>query len=64
VAEAELGGEMKNVSVLVASARGGAFPDCISVLAGAARLRHVGSTRWDTKRYRQMSRLAKIVDIA
>jgi hypothetical protein len=30
----------------------------------AARLRHVASTRWGSKRYLQMSRLAEIVAIA
>jgi hypothetical protein len=30
----------------------------------AARLRHVAATRWGTKRYLQMNRLAEIVAIA
>jgi hypothetical protein len=30
----------------------------------AARLRHVASTRWGSKRYFQMNRLAEIVAIA
>jgi putative transposase len=30
----------------------------------AARLRHVASTRWGTKRYLQMNRLAEVVAIA
>lgn len=43
----------------------GAFPDGNSALMlVAARLRHVASTRWGTKRYLQMDRLAKIVAIA
>jgi putative transposase len=43
----------------------GAFPDGNSALMlVAARLRHVASTRWGTKRYLQMDRLAEIVDIA
>ena len=43
----------------------GAFPDGNSALMlVAARLRHVASTRWGTKRYLQMDRLAEIVAIA
>jgi transposase-like protein len=43
----------------------GAFPDGNSALMlVAARLRHVASTRWGTKRYLQMNRLAEIVAIA
>jgi len=43
----------------------GAFPDGNSALMlVAARLRHVASTRWGTKRYLQMSRLAELVAIA
>jgi len=43
----------------------GAFPDGNSALMlVAARLRHVASTRWGTKRYLQMDRLADIVAIA
>ncbi len=43
----------------------GAFPDGNSALMlVAARLRHVASTRWGTKRYLQMDRLATIVAIA
>ena len=43
----------------------GAFPDGNSALMlVAARLRHVASTRWATKRYLQMDRLAEIVAIA
>ena len=43
----------------------GAFPDGNSALMlVAARLRHVASTRWGTKRYLQMNRLADIVAIA
>jgi transposase-like protein len=43
----------------------GAFPDGNSALMlVAARLRHVASTRWGTKRYLQMDRLAMIVAIA
>jgi putative transposase len=43
----------------------GAFPDGNSALMlVAARLRHVASTRWETKRYLQMNRLADIVAIA
>ena len=30
----------------------------------AARLRHVASTRWGSKRYLQMNRLAEVVAIA
>lgn len=43
----------------------GAFPDGNSALMlVAARLRHVAATRWGTKRYLQMNRLAEIVAIA
>lgn len=43
----------------------GAFPDGNSALMlVAARLRHVASTRWGTKRYLQMNRLAEIAAIA
>ena len=43
----------------------GAFPDGNSALMlVAARLRHVASTRWGTKRYLQMDRLAEVVAIA
>jgi putative transposase len=43
----------------------GAFPDGHSALMlVAARLRHVAATRWGTKRYLQMNRLAEIVAIA
>ena len=43
----------------------GAFPDGNSALMlVAARLRHVASTRWGTKRYLQMDRLAEILAIA
>ena len=43
----------------------GAFPDGNSALMlVAARLRHVASTKWGTKRYLQMNRLAEIVAIA
>jgi putative transposase len=43
----------------------GAFPDGNSALMlVAARLRHVAATRWGTKRYLQMDRLAEIVAIA
>jgi len=43
----------------------GAFPDGNSALMlVAARLRHVASTRWGTKRYLQMDRLAEIIAIA
>jgi transposase-like protein len=43
----------------------GAFPDGNSALMlVAARLRHVASTRWGSKRYLQMDRLAEIVAIA
>jgi transposase-like protein len=43
----------------------GAFPDGNSALMlVAARLRHIASTRWGTKRYLQMGRLAEIVAIA
>jgi transposase-like protein len=43
----------------------GAFPDGQSALMlVAARLRHVAATKWGTKRYLQMDRLAEIVAIA
>jgi putative transposase len=43
----------------------GAFPDGKSALMlVAARLRYVADTRWGTKRYLQMNRLAEIVAIA
>lgn len=43
----------------------GAFPDGRSALMlVAARLRHVAATRWGTKRYLQMNRLAEIRAIA
>ena len=43
----------------------GAFPDGQSALMlVAARLRHVATTKWGTKRYLQMDRLAEIVAIA
>jgi putative transposase len=43
----------------------GAFPDGKSALMlVAARLRYVAATRWGTKRYLQMNRLAEIVAIA
>jgi putative transposase len=43
----------------------GAFPDGNSALMlVAARLRLVASTRWGTKRYLQMNRLAELVAIA
>lgn len=43
----------------------GAFPDGKSALMlVAARLRHVAATRWGTKRYLQMNRLAEVVSIA
>ena len=43
----------------------GSFPDGNSALMlVAARLRHVASTRWGTKRYLQMNRLAEIIAIA
>jgi transposase-like protein len=43
----------------------GAFPDGNSALMlVAALLRHVAATRWGTKRYLQMNRLAEIVAIA
>src|SRR6476660_2031213 len=43
----------------------GAFPDGKSALMlVAVRLRHVAATRWGTKRYLQMNRLAEIVVIA
>jgi putative transposase len=43
----------------------GAFPDGQSALMlAAARLRHVAATKWGTKRYLQMNRLAEVVAIA
>lgn len=43
----------------------GAFPDGQSALMlVAARLRHVATTKWGTKRYLQMNRLAETVAIA
>ena len=43
----------------------GAFPDGKSALMlVAARLRHVAATKWGTKRYLQMNRLAEIRSIA
>ena len=43
----------------------GAFPDGKSALMlVAARLRHVASTKWGTKRYLQMNRLAEVKAIA
>jgi transposase-like protein len=43
----------------------GAFPDGKSALMlVAARLRHVAATKWGTKRYLQMNRLAELVAIA
>jgi putative transposase len=43
----------------------GAFPDGRSALMlVAARLRHVAATRWGTKRYLQMNRLAEVRAIA
>ena len=43
----------------------GAFPDGHSALMlVAARLRHVAATKWGTKRYLQMSRLAEVRAIA
>ncbi len=43
----------------------GAFPDGHSALMlVAARLRHVAATRWGTKRYLQMNRLAEVGAIA
>lgn len=43
----------------------GAFPDGNSALMlVAARLRHVAATRWGTKRYLQMNRLAEVKAIA
>ncbi len=42
----------------------GAFPDGKSALMlVAARLRHVAATKWGTKRYLQMNRLAEVVAI-
>lgn len=43
----------------------GAFPDGHSALMlVAARLRHVATTKWGTKRYMQMNRLAEVRVIA
>jgi len=43
----------------------GAFPDGKSALMlVAARLRHVAATKWGTKRYLQMNRLAEVRSIA
>lgn len=43
----------------------GAFPDGHSALMFvAARLRHVAATRWGSKRYLQMNRLAEVRAIA
>jgi putative transposase len=43
----------------------GAFPDGKSALMlVAARLRHVAATKWGTKRYLQMDRLAEVLSIA
>ena len=43
----------------------GAFPDGKSALMlVAARLRHVAATRWGSKRYLQMNRLAEVQAIA
>ena len=43
----------------------GAFPDGHSALKlVAARLQHVAATKWGTKRYLQMNRLAEVVAIA
>lgn len=43
----------------------GAFPDGHSALMlVAARLRHVAATKWGTKRYLQMNRMAEVVAIA
>jgi putative transposase len=43
----------------------GAFPDGKSALMlVAARLRYVAATRWGTKRYLLMNRLAEVVAIA
>jgi putative transposase len=37
----------------------GSFPDCQSALMlVAARLRHLAATKWGTKRYLQINRLA------
>jgi putative transposase len=42
----------------------GAFPDGKSALMlVAARLRHVAATKWGTKRYLQMNRLAEVLYI-
>ena len=43
----------------------GGFPNGTSALMPvAARLHHVAVTRWGTKRYLQMNRLAEVVAIA
>jgi transposase-like protein len=43
----------------------GAFPDGQpALMLVAARLRHVAATKWGTKRYLQMARLAEVVAIA
>jgi putative transposase len=43
----------------------GAFPDGHSALKPVAvRLRHVAATKWGTKRYLQMNRLAEVRAIA
>jgi len=43
----------------------GAFPDGKSALMlVAARLRYIAGTKWGTKRYLQMNRLAEVVAIA
>ena len=44
------------------SAWGG--PNAGALVIVAARLRHVAGTRWGTKRYLQMNRLADVVAIA
>jgi transposase-like protein len=43
----------------------GAFPDGQpALMLVAARLGHVAATKWGTKRYLQMARLAEVVAIA
>ena len=43
----------------------GAFPDGHSALMlVAARLRHIAATKWGTKRYMQMNRMAEVKAIA
>jgi putative transposase len=43
----------------------GAFPDGQpALMLVAARLRHVAATKWGTKRYLQMNRLAQVVAFA